>query len=140
MNKKSFKNKILALELTAFISIILIIWLNEIFDLPHYLFGADQTPINWIESLMETILISLLCGIIVFSTNRQIKKMKLLEGLLPICSSCKKIRDDNGYWKQVETYIHNHSDADFSHSLCDECAEKMYGDEDWYKQMKTEEK
>ena len=53
-----------------------------------------------------------------------------LSGLLPICSSCKKIRDDKGYWNQIETYISDHSDAKFSHSICVECAKKYYPDLD----------
>ncbi|MFH1156072.1 MAG: PAS domain S-box protein [Pseudomonadota bacterium] len=53
-------------------------------------------------------------------------KVKQLRGLLPICSHCKKIRDDKGYWNQIEAYIAEHSDAEFSHSICQECAEKYY--------------
>ncbi len=53
-------------------------------------------------------------------------KVKKLSGLLPICASCKKIRDDQGYWNQIENYIREHSDAEFSHSLCPECVENMY--------------
>jgi C4-dicarboxylate-specific signal transduction histidine kinase len=60
------------------------------------------------------------------------KEIKTLSGLLPICMHCKKIRDDQGYWKQMETYIHEHSDAQFSHSICRECAEKFYPDLDIY--------
>jgi PAS domain S-box-containing protein len=52
--------------------------------------------------------------------------VKTLKGLLPICSSCKKIRDDKGYWHQVEIYVRNNSDADFSHSICPDCAKKLY--------------
>jgi len=55
-----------------------------------------------------------------------LKKLKVLSGLLPICASCKKIRDDKGYWNQLEEYIRDHSEADFSHSLCPECARKLY--------------
>ena len=57
-----------------------------------------------------------------------IKEIKTLKGILPICSSCKNIRDDNGYWNQIESYIGQHSDADFSHSICPECAKKLYPD------------
>ena len=53
-------------------------------------------------------------------------KIKILSGLLPICSSCKKIRDDKGYWKQIESYIRDHSEAEFTHSMCPICAEKLY--------------
>ncbi len=55
-------------------------------------------------------------------------RVKTLSGLLPICTSCKKIRDDRGYWKQIETYIHDHSDAVFSHSICPECSKTLYPD------------
>ncbi len=63
-------------------------------------------------------------------TNRKLQlalcKVKLLSGMLPICSSCKKIRDDQGYWNQIEEYIRDHSEAEFTHSICEECAEKLY--------------
>ncbi len=70
----------------------------------------------------------------------KIKEIETLSGLLPICSSCKKIRDDKGYWNQIESYIEKHSSAQFSHSICDECTEKLYGDETWYKDMMNEKK
>jgi len=53
-------------------------------------------------------------------------KVKMLSGFLPICASCKKIRDDKGYWNQIEAYIRDHSEAEFSHGLCPECAKKLY--------------
>jgi len=53
-------------------------------------------------------------------------QIKTLSGLLPICAHCKKIRDDKGYWHAVEEYIHEHSEADFSHSICPDCLEKYY--------------
>ena len=52
-------------------------------------------------------------------------RVKRLSGLLPICASCKRIRDDKGYWNQVEEYIRDHSEARFSHSLCKECAKEF---------------
>ena len=61
-------------------------------------------------------------------------KVKTLSGFLPICASCKKIRDDKGYWNQIESYISEHSEAEFSHGICPECARRLYpelyGDED----------
>lgn len=53
-------------------------------------------------------------------------QVKQLSGLLPICASCKKIRDDNGYWNQIESYIRDHSEAEFSHGLCPDCARQLY--------------
>jgi DNA repair exonuclease SbcCD ATPase subunit len=55
-----------------------------------------------------------------------LSKVRTLSGLLPICSSCKNIRDDQGYWKQMEAYISEHSEAEFSHSMCPPCAQKLY--------------
>ena len=61
-------------------------------------------------------------------------KVRTLSGLVPICASCKKIRDDKGYWNQIEGYISEHSAAEFSHGICPECAKRLYpelyGDED----------
>lgn len=54
-----------------------------------------------------------------------LEKVKMLNGLLPICSSCKKIRDDKGYWNQIESYIRDHSEAEFTHGYCPECAKNI---------------
>lgn len=58
--------------------------------------------------------------------QKALSEVKKLSGFLPICSSCKKIRDDKGYWKEVERYIGEHSEAEFSHSICPECMRKLY--------------
>lgn len=55
-----------------------------------------------------------------------LSRIKTLSGLLPICASCKKIRNDKGYWEQIEMYIRDHSEAEFSHGLCPDCTEKLY--------------
>ncbi|WP_108650806.1 hypothetical protein [Dongshaea marina] len=55
-----------------------------------------------------------------------------LHGILPICAQCKSIRDDEGYWQQVESYIEKNSEATFSHCLCESCTDKLYGHESWY--------
>jgi ligand-binding sensor domain-containing protein len=60
--------------------------------------------------------------------DEAVANVKLLRGLLPICASCKKIRDDGGYWNQIETYVSEHSSAEFSHSICPECMNKLYPD------------
>ena len=64
--------------------------------------------------------------------QKTLSEVKTLRGFLPICSYCKKIRDDKGYWNQIESYIHDHSEAEFSHSICQECAKKHYPDMDIY--------
>ena len=74
---------------------------------------------------------------LIVALQRAIEDIKQLSGLIPICSSCKKIRDDKGYWNNLESYIETHSDARFSHGMCPECSEKYYGHEGWFIKMKN---
>jgi DNA-binding response OmpR family regulator len=60
-------------------------------------------------------------------------EIKTLRGLIPICSNCRKVRDEKGLWEQLEAYVERHSGTKFSHSLCEKCADELYGDQDWYK-------
>jgi hypothetical protein len=60
--------------------------------------------------------------------EKALEELKILRGFLPICASCKKIRDDKGYWTQMEAYISDHSEAEFSHGICPECFKKLYPD------------
>lgn len=85
----------------------------------HYIlaFDRDITARRGIERAREKLIKEL---------RDAIEKIKTLKGLLPICSSCKKIRDDKGYWNQIEAYISAHTDADFSHGLCPDCTAKLY--------------
>lgn len=61
--------------------------------------------------------------------QKALDDIKTLRGIIPICSHCKKIRDSEGYWKEVEVYVQNHSEAEFTHSLCIECMKKLYPEE-----------
>ncbi|MHB8988996.1 MAG: response regulator [Desulfobulbia bacterium] len=63
---------------------------------------------------------------VIAELQEALAKVKLLSGFIPICASCKKIRDDTGYWQQVEAYIQKHSNAEFSHSICPDCSHKLY--------------
>ena len=56
-----------------------------------------------------------------------------LEGMIPICANCKKIRDDKGLWNQIEQYVETHTNAVFSHGVCPECEKELFGSEEWYK-------
>jgi PAS domain S-box-containing protein len=63
---------------------------------------------------------------LIYDLQHALSEVKALSGLLPICSSCKKIRDDKGYWNNLEQYISKHSEAEFSHGICPDCAQKLY--------------
>jgi len=61
--------------------------------------------------------------------EKALSEIKTLQGIIPICSICKKVRDDGGRWNRIESYISRHSEADFSHGICPECVENHYPDE-----------
>lgn len=64
--------------------------------------------------------------------QKALSELHILSGLIPICSRCKKIRDDKGYWNHLEKYIESHSEAQFTHGLCQDCAQELYGHEKWF--------
>ena len=75
--------------------------------------------------LLTFIIFGFAVGHIISRLEKALYDIKILSGLLPICSSCKKIRDEKGYWNQIESYIRDHSEAEFSHGICDECYKKV---------------
>ncbi|MBN1619552.1 PAS domain S-box protein [candidate division WOR-3 bacterium] len=87
---------------------------TEIFDV-----GSDITSQTEILREKEKLIAEL---------KKTLDSVETLKGLLPICAQCKKIRDDEGYWHQVEDFLEKHSDIEFSHSLCPDCIKKLYPD------------
>jgi hypothetical protein len=106
---------------------LLLTFTNEVLDLPHFIFG--DRPTTWSqrsgEIIIELIIFIAVVVLEIFLFRRLIRRIKILEGFLPICASCKKIRHQD-QWEQVETYISKHSLAQFSHSLCPDCIAKLY--------------
>lgn len=93
-------------------------------------FDSDHNPTGIIETFQDITPRRLLENErekLIEKLQLTMEKVKTLSGFLPICASCKKIRDDKGYWTQIESYIKDHSEAEFSHSICPECATKLYG-------------
>lgn len=113
--------------LTGFGLILATVWLDEVIDLPHRLLDAPATPVNYLESIFESIVIIVL-ALVVLSINRwALGQIRTLEGMLAVCSQCKKIRAGD-QWVTIESYVAGHSEATFSHSLCPECARELYGE------------
>jgi hypothetical protein len=95
--------------------------------------GGTVEKITMVVSIEASIISSI--GLIIIITKRVTyelflanNEIKTLKGFIPICANCKKIRDDKGYWNQLETYIAEHTDAKFSHGICPECVRKLYPD------------
>jgi hypothetical protein len=74
---------------------------------------------------------------LVVKLQEALARVKTLTGILPICASCKKIRDDRGYWNQVEAYVRDHTEAEFSHGICPDCAKELYPE--YYREKGPEE-
>jgi hypothetical protein len=106
----------------------MVIWFDELFDFPHHLFGLEKTPVNWAEGVTESVLVVALGVYTTWLTARFLKRIKHLEGFLPVCSFCKRIRVRDDDWVPIDQYVHEHSEAEFSHSLCPACAEEHYGE------------
>ena len=125
------KNKTLRLivftQLTVLTLFLGMTLLNEILDLPHFLFGDAPTPFGQRlgEMYVELAIFFLIMGIELVLLRKFYKRIRLLEGFLPICANCKKIRSQ-GEWEPIEKYISEHSLARFTHSLCPNCAVKLY--------------
>lgn len=114
------------------IAIIFVLSLMRLVVIPY---DRNTIILFLVVSLCELIL--LISHEIILQKYRS--EIKVMSGLLPICSRCKKIRDDKGYWNRIETYIESHSNAYFSHGLCQECEEKLYGDQEWYIRIKEQD-
>lgn len=83
-----------------------------------------------IQSHLELVYMNTMLGEKNKNLSEYLSELKILRGIMPICASCKKIRDAEGNWNEVEEYIRAHSEADFSHGMCQECAKKIYPDLD----------
>lgn len=126
MSKASVLRRLLVVEAIGFALLIAILWLNELADLPHGVFGFQETPINWRESLFETILVLALAALVFGLTRRLVNRIKYLEGFLLFCAGCKRVRHE-GKWVSVDAYIRDHTEAKVTHGLCPDCLERLYG-------------
>jgi len=125
MKKPKFSRHIIYYELFGFGLLMVTSWINEFLDLPYHLFGGLPTPFNITENIFESLLILIVGLLVILLTLKLLNEIRHLEGLLPICASCKKIRDRHGNWVQIEGYIRDHSDAEFSHGYCPDCAKEL---------------
>jgi hypothetical protein len=88
-------------------------------------------PASWTLQILDTaidVIILVVTALMIDRIVRQERAIQVLQGLLPICSFCKRIRDDGGEWRQLEVYIAARSDARFSHTFCRDCGRRQYPD------------
>ena len=124
MNRDALKMRITIYIAFAFFFSILLAWWNQI-DLFYIKQKIDF--FNWQAALMETLLQVALAALVIYTTRFAIARMKYLEGFLPVCASCKRIRVVEE-WVPLELYLRQHSEAEFTHGMCPECIEVHYGE------------
>jgi len=137
------------IEMISIISLSIVVFiLAAYYDALETIVVFSQQHEDWELDEIITVSVFLMFGMAFFSTRRWLEvrkaralliqsneelqktlsEIKQLRGIIPICSSCKKIRDDEGSWHQVESYVRDHTDAEFSHGICPICMIKLYPD------------
>jgi len=86
----------------------------------------DEKLIQFCEMIGEQVGVAVQNSLTHTKLKEALAEIKVLKGIIPICAGCKKIRDDQGFWHQVEVYIHEHSDAEFTHGFCPDCMKEYY--------------
>ena len=115
-------------QLAIFLLLLCLTLGNEIIDIPHYIF--HDAPTLYSQRSGEIIIeLSIFSIVMVFEAvllKNLYRRIRLLEGFIPICANCKKIKNTEDQWEQIEQYITKHSLAQFSHGICPDCARKLY--------------
>ena len=123
MTSLKMPRRILWYENIGFLAIIIMSWANELLDLPRHVFGGD-TRVNWRESVMETILVSMVWLAVHVVTKRLLDRLYYLEGFLRVCSWCRKVAHDDE-WLPLEEYFKRGFSIQTTHGVCPDCARKM---------------
>jgi hypothetical protein len=125
MSKSAFTKEILLFEGIGFGVVLSLLWLNEALDLPHYLFAAPSTPVNWRESILESVVVCALAAGTLLWSHRALARIRYLEGYFRVCMYCKRIQAHDK-WIPIEQYVIDHTEAVLSHSICPECKQKHH--------------
>ena len=103
---------------------------NEVIDVPHHIFNDAPTLYSqrFGEIAIELFIFFIVATIQILLFIKLYKRIRVLEGFIPICAKCKKVRNAENQWEQMEKYITQHSLATFSHSICPDCTKQLYPD------------
>ncbi|MEI8346590.1 MAG: hypothetical protein WCG27_03930 [Pseudomonadota bacterium] len=126
MKTKRLFKYLISIQAIGFLVAILIVWTDELFDIPHRLFGAPATPVRWSECLYESVAITLLGIFCVAFTCYLFKRIRELESFLSMCAWCKKIHY-NDSWIPIEQYLAARHEQETSHGICPQCLEEVRG-------------
>ena len=110
-------------QFLTFIMLILIVWVNEVRDMPALFFNTEPQDINIFRGCLLTA--AVLVTAIVAIGNTYLQQKRVLNSIISVCSSCHKVRVNQNQWKQMEEYISDNSLLTFTHGLCPDCTEKV---------------
>jgi len=113
-------------EAIAIFFIIAVTWIDEILDIPYLLLAGPATPINWRESLFESIIIAAIAAVIIRHTYKLLTRISYLESILPVCASCKKIRMDPAFLNDIKQFVDQRAEKDFTYGICPDCIKTYY--------------
>ena len=119
--RRDVSRRMLALEAFGFLLILVIIWMDELFDLPHVLFGAARTPVRWGEGALESLLTIAVGTAVVLITYRAFRRIEYLESLIVMCAWCRRVRSGHD-WLSVEAFLQRQHQSHTSHGICETCA------------------
>ncbi len=125
MHTHADRIKIISWEILGFGLAILLLWLDEILDLPNFLFGAPATPINWTEGYLESALLLILAVVVVIATARILHRIRYLEAFMRVCSQCGRI-EENGVWIPIDQYLAEQAEVRVSRGLCPHCESAIF--------------
>jgi len=126
MAMSSSKNMILAVELIGFSMVLLFLWLDELLDLPHVLFGGPATPINWTECLFESVMLIFLGTYVVTASYFVVGSLGGVSGGPPVCPACNRMKI-NDSWYSFRDYVARCCEEDGQHGLCPQCSMQSNG-------------
>ena len=115
---------ILWVEAVGFLLIIGLSWANELWRLPHLVFGGTGRT-DWRESAMETVVVLGVWAVTYRVTRRLVDRLVHVEGYLRLCAWCRRLGDEDGAWLPTEEYFAKHLDAKTTHGICPDCARKL---------------
>ena len=118
------------IQLTILLLFLALTVCNEVIDIPHYVFGDKSTSYSQRlgEIGIEIFIFVMVMIVQILLFRKLYQQIRILEGFIPICANCKKIRNTENQWEQMEIYITQNSLAKFSHGVCPDCARKLYPD------------
>jgi hypothetical protein len=128
LSGRSLIRRLIWIEALCFALLIVFISVDDEYVIPHFLRSTSSVSAQTVAGILDSFGVLLLFLLALYIQLQVLQKIKLLEGIMSVCANCKRIQDDEGHWCQIEEYIHKHSHADFSHTICPDCGVKLYGD------------